>query len=208
LPAGLAQVLVAGQLYPRAQNTLWTRSLSIYLPEPAMAGGMFMFIRLIAVLISIFLSSALAYADPSGAKAGSAGAKKELARTPHQGPAGIAQIYVYWHGDSLEPGWVQSLSRGILPDMEVHVDDQKIGGILVGQYITAKVPTGNHTFAFKAGFFSLPMMTTTINVAGTGTHYYRIYRVFPRNDPDAVRLYLEEAPEARALQEMKELQKR
>jgi hypothetical protein len=173
-----------------------------------MAGGIVVFIRLIAVLISILLSSTLTYADPAGAKAGSAGAKKELARTPHQSPAGIALIYVYWRGDSLEPGWVQSLSSSMLPDMEVYVDDQKIGGILVGQYITAKIPTGNHTVAFKDGLFSLPMTKSNINVAGTGTHYYRIYRVIPRDDPNAARLYLEEAPEARALQEMKELRRR
>jgi hypothetical protein len=160
-------------------------------------------------LVSISLSSALAFADPNGTQGGSVGAKKELPRTLHQSPAGVAQIYLYWPRDDLEPGWAQSLSKSLMPDMEIYVDDKKIGAMGSGDYITAQVPTGNHVVAFRAGFFSLPITKNTIAVAGgSPKHYYRIFRIFPKDNPDAVQLLIEETSEARAVQDLKELHKR
>lgn len=169
-----------------------------------MAGGTIVFIRLVAVLVSISLSSALASADPNGTQGGAVGAKKELPRTLRQSPAGVAQIYLYWPKDRLEPKWAQSLS----PAMEIHVDDKKVGDMASGDYITAQVPTGKHAVAFRTGFFSLPITQNNIAVAGATKHYYRIFRIFPKDTPDKAQLLIEEASEARALQELKELHKR
>jgi hypothetical protein len=156
------------------------------------------FIRLIAVLVSISLSSALAFADSSDAQGGSAGAKKESSRTLRQSPAGVAQIYLYWPRDGF--GWFDSLT----PDMEIYVDDKKIGAMLSGDYITTQVPIGNHVIAFRTGFLSLPMTRSWANTK----HYYRIIKVYLYNDPKSMRLVIEEISEARAIQDMKELHKR
>ena len=162
-----------------------------------------MFIRLITVLISISLSSALASADSNGTQGGSVGAKKELPRTLRQSSAGVAQIYLYWQRDGF--GWLNSLT----PDMEIYVDDKKIGVMLSGDYITAQVPIGNHVISFRTGFLSLPMTRNSIAIAGANTkHYYRIIKVYLNDDPKSVRLLIEEASEARAIQDMKELHKR
>ncbi len=114
-------------------------------------------------------------------------------------------MYLYWPKDDLEPRWAQSLS----PDMEIYVDDKKIGAMASGDYITAQVPTGNHAVAFRTGFFSLPITRNNIAVAGGNPkHYYRIFRIFPKDNPKAVQLLIEEASEARAIQDLKELHKR
>ncbi len=171
--------------------------------------GTVVFIRLIAVLVSICLSSALASADSNGAQGASVGAKKALPPTPRQSSGGVAQIYLYWPRDELESGWVQSLSQSLSPDMEIYVDDKKVGAMVSGDYITAQVPTGNHVVAFRTGFFSLPITRNNIVVAGSNAkHYYRIFRIFPKDNPKAVQLLIEEASEARATQDLKELHKR
>ncbi len=186
-----------------ARNTLWTQSFFICSLRSTTAGGTIVFIRLIAVLISISLSSALASANSNGTQGGSVGAKKELPRTPRQSPAGVAQIYLYWPRDGL--GWLNSL----LPDMEIYVDDKKIGTMLSGNYITTQVPIGNHVIAFRAGILSLPMTRNNISIAEANTkYYYRIIKTYINGDPKAVRLVIEKASEARALQELKELHKR
>jgi len=93
--------------------------------------------------------------------------------------------------------------------MEIHVDGKKIGAMASGDYITAQVPTGNHAVAFRTGFFSLPITQNSIVVAGgNNKHYYRIFRIFPKDNPNTAHLLIEEASEARAVQDLKELHKR
>lgn len=170
-----------------------------------MAGGTIVFIRLIAVLVSISLSSALAYAESNNTQDRSVGAKKELPRAAHQNSVGVAQVYLYWPKDDLEPKWVQSLS----PAMDIYVDDRKIGAMASGDYVTAQVPIGNHAVAFRTGFFSLPITRKNITVTGGNpNHYYRLFRIFPKDNPKSVQLLIEEASEARAIQDLKELHKR
>jgi hypothetical protein len=81
--------------------------------------------------------------------------------------------------------------------------------MLSGDYITAQVPTGNHVIAFRTGLLSLPMTRNNISISTANTkHYYRIIKVYLNSDPNSMRLVIEEAAEARAIQELKELHKR
>lgn len=168
-----------------------------------MAGDTIVFIRLIAVLVSIFLSSALTFADSNGAQDGSVGAKKASPPASRQSSGAVAQIYLYWPRDGF--GWLNSLT----PDMEIYVDDKKIGTMLSGDYITTQVPIGNHVIAFRTGILSLPMTRNNISITTANTkHYYKIVSVYLSNDPKSQQLVIEEASEARALQELKILHKR
>ncbi len=92
--------------------------------------------------------------------------------------------------------------------MEIYVDDKKIGDMASGDYIAAQVPTGNHAVAFRTGFFSLPITQNNITVTGATKHYYRIFRIFPKDNPAKAQLLIEEASEVRALHDLKELHKR
>jgi hypothetical protein len=163
------------------------------------------FIRLVAVLVSICLSSASAFAETNGA---SAGAKKASPSASAPGSGGAVQVFLYWPRDNLEPGWAQNLRQSVIPGMEIHIDGKKISTIASGDYITAQVSPGKHTVSFRAGFFSLPMTKSSISVSGGTKHYYRIFRIIPKDDPNAARILMEEASEPRAAQALKELHKR
>jgi hypothetical protein len=168
-----------------------------------MAGGAVVFVRLIVVLVSLSLSSALAFAESNGAQSGPDAAKKASPAAPQQSSTGAAQIYVYWPKDAA--GFFASF----LPDMEVWVDGKKTGTMISGDYITAQVSTGKHVIAFKAGILSLPMTRNNIAIGAANTkHYYRIIRVYESSDPKSGRLVTEEVSEARAIQELKGLRKR
>jgi hypothetical protein len=81
--------------------------------------------------------------------------------------SGTATIYIYWEGMPLEIGFLKS-------DFEFFVDDQSIGTMTSGEYITAKVPAGRRLLTRRAtGFLAAgpPRLHGLILSAGT-THYY------------------------------------
>src|SRR5215469_4656594 len=59
---------------------------------------------------------------------------------------GTATIYIYWPAPLLEIGFLKS-------DFDFFVDGQRIGTMTTGEYITAKVPAGQHVLTKRSNGF-------------------------------------------------------
>jgi hypothetical protein len=163
------------------------------------------FIRLIAVLSLISLSPALASPNSNGTQGGPVAAKKELSRTYRQNSVGAAQIYLYWPRQGLDPGWLDNLK----PDIEILVDDKKVGALASGDYITAQVPTGDHVITFRSKFLSVPIAQNDLFVGEANTpHYYRIRKIDIDDRFHTTVFIINETSEVVALRNIKELHRR
>jgi len=167
--------------------------------------GTIVFIRLIAVLSLISLSSALASPNSSSTQVRAATAKKELSGTFRQNAAGAAQIYLYWPRDLLDPGWLDNLKS----DVEIVIDDKKVGAMASGDYIMTQIPTGDHAITFRSSLLSIPIARNHLFVGGANTpHYYCIREIDINSRFQMTDFQINETSEELAIREIKELRRR
>jgi hypothetical protein len=163
------------------------------------------FIQLITVLSLISLSSALASPNSSSTQVGAATAKKELLGTSRQNSAGAARIYLYWPRGLLDPGWLDNLKS----DVEIVIDDKKVGTMASGDYIITQIPTGYHAITFRSSLLSIPIAQNHFFVGGANTsHYYRIREIDINSQFQMTDFQINETSEEFAIREIKELRRR
>jgi hypothetical protein len=128
-------------------------------------------------LMSFFSSEPKAKSDAGPSQASLAG---NAANTP----SASAAVYLYWPKPAIGLGFLEQYSS----DIPVYVDDRRIGAIKLGEYMSLKVPTGEHTLGLDVGLGGGRLLKQDFLVGANETRHFHM------QNQDSFRL-LEDSPE-------------
>jgi hypothetical protein len=129
-------------------------------------------------LMSFFSSESKAKSDSAPSQAGPAG-------NAASGPlAATASLNLYWPRPALGLGFLDKYSS----DIPVYLDEKRVGAIKLGEYVSLKVPTGEHTLGLDVGLGGGRLLKQDFLVGANETRHFHM------QNQDTYRL-LEDSPE-------------
>ncbi len=114
-------------------------------------------------LMAIFSSEPKAKPDAGPSQAALAG--NEANR-----PSASSAVYLYWPRPALGLGFLDKYSS----DIPVYVDERRIGAIKIGEYLSLKVPTGEHTLGLDVGLPGGRLLKQDFLVGANETRHFHL----------------------------------